>query len=406
MTVAARPSVPARAPGFLARVLGAAVLGAAVAGAVGVIVATGTGEPFDPWFVGQGVLFAEIVGLTALVGARWAFPLLADFHPLARTAFQVLTFVGAAFAASALAVILRPGVVFARPVQFVALVAANVVLALVVGGGLAAWDTMRRSLERAFAELREKEVLEREMALAREVQQGLLPGEPPRLPGFEIAFSFVPARSVGGDFVGFVPLPGGTLGIAVADVTGKGIAAALLGANFQAMLEALAPRVDRPAELLAELSRMVDARTAPSRFVTLAWIVLDPATGRVRWALAGHPPPLLDGAAGSRWLGEGGLPLGVMPGLPYGEGEGAIEPGEVLVVYTDGVMEAPGREDPDDQFGRERLARVVAACRGRGAEEILGRILAALDEHAGEGPPADDTTVVVLQRSPAGGGEG
>jgi len=404
MTTAARPILPVRAPGLVAWVLGAAALGAAVAGALGVLVAAGTGEPFDPWFVWQGVLFAEIVGLTAFVGSRWAFPLLADFHPLARQALQVLTFVGAAFAATAIAVVLRPGVVFARPLQFLALVGANVVLSLVFGGGLAAWETMRWSLEQAFEELREKEVLEREMALAREVQQGLLPEGPPEVPGLEIAFSFVPARSVGGDFVGFVPLSGGRLGIAVADVTGKGIAAALLGANFQAMLEALAPRVERPGELLAELSRMVDARTGPARFVTLAWVILDPATGRISWSLAGHPPPLVHGADGTRWLAEGGVPLGVLPGLPYAEGSGTIDRGDVLVLYTDGLMEAPARGDPDDQFGRDRLARLVAGCRGCDAREVLERILAALAEHEGGGPPADDTTVVVVRR--VSGGEG
>ena len=379
---------------------GAAAAGAAIGFAIETLISVLTGSPFDGWFVRQSVLFGEAVALSALVASRYVLPSLAALSAALRYSVVLAALVGGSVAVTALSLLLRPGVVFARPIAFLSLIAANIVLALVVGGALIAWDRLKASLAGAYDELREKDAFVRELELAREVQRGLLPERAPRIDGWEIAFRCRMAALVGGDMLDFVPLDRGRLGLSVGDVSGKGIAAALLMANVQALSRVVASLEDDPARLNAILSDAVHTRAVGGRYVTFAYAVLDPKDGAVRCSLAGHHPPIVAGPRGARLLEQGGVPLGMFAGAAYESAQDVLAPGETMVLYTDGLIEAPAAGDDDEQFGRERLTDVALRCRGRAAEELADAILEALDLHTGGAAPADDTTLVVVRRAP------
>ncbi|MBP7149348.1 MAG: PP2C family protein-serine/threonine phosphatase [Acidobacteria bacterium] len=383
---------------------GSAVIGGLIGAALGILVVR-QDQGFDWWFVKQSVLFAEIIGLSAIIGSRYAFPLLEGMPRLLRHALVLATLIGGALAATALSLALRPGLVFTHKLPYlVGLVGANVVLALLVGGALIAWETLKRRLARAYDELRVKEAMEREIALARDVQQELLPKQAPDLPGYEIAFSCEPAGLIGGDTFEFVVRPDGRVALAVGDVVGKGIAAALQMANVQALIRAVAPVEGDPARLNAILSGAIGSRAKPGRYVTFAYLVLDASDGSFEYSLAGHLPPIVAGPRGVRLLERGGLPLGLVPDMPYERGADRLEVGEVLVLYTDGLVEAAPDNDPDRQFGRERLVEMVQD-RARGtAEALLEQILDEQHRHCAGTPAADDTTLIVLRRSGAADG--
>ncbi|GAB4222416.1 MAG: hypothetical protein Kow0062_19680 [Acidobacteriota bacterium] len=397
-----RPGGPWRA--LLVWALGAAVAGGLLGVAVQILVSTlGEQRQFDWWFVRMSILMAEGITLTTFVGSRYAFPQFRSVPRLLRYGLILLTVLGGALAVTLLSVISRPGVVVTRPVDFLALVAANTILAFLIGGALIAWDQLQTSLERAYDELRVKEAFEREMQVAREVQQELLPEAPPRLPGWEIAYTCRPAAAVGGDTFDFLELPDGRLGITVGDVVGKGIAAALLMANIQALARALAPREEDPAELNQHLSESLSRSRGASRLVTFAYVTLDPRTGEVAYSLAGHHPPLITGPRGVRSLDRGGLPLGVGFGPPYESGRDRLEPGESLVIFTDGLVEAPAKDDPDDDLGTERVRELLARSADvRGAGALLERLVTAWERHTDGAEASDDMTIVVVSRLDGG----
>lgn len=374
---------------------GAAIVGALMGAAIGIL----AGRKIDLWFLQQSILFSEVVAASALIAYRHALPLLEGLAAPVRYGVVLLTLAGGAVGATLLSILLRPGVVFSRTAQFLALVGANAVLAILVGGALIAWESLKDRLARAYEELRAKEKLEREIAVAREVQQELLPPHPPDLPGYEIAFSSAPAGMVGGDTFDFVPLSGGKCGVAIGDVVGKGVAAAVLMANLQALVRGLALEEPDPVRLNTILSKVIGGRGAAGRFVTFAYLILDPPTGEISYSVAGHHPPLIAGVKGVRLLEKGGLPLGLAADIPYEGGKDLLLPGEALVLYTDGLTEstAPGREE---DFGRPRLLKLAESGFSMGA----GRLLAGILEEQGrflEGAGAeDDTTVIVLRRRP------
>ncbi len=377
----------------------AAVAGALIGLSIEVLIAVLTDRPFDPWFISQSVLFAEAVGVSALVASRYAFPLFESLQPVVRYGLVFLTLVGSAMTVTALSLRLRPGVVFSRPASFLALVGANTVLAVVVGGALVMWENMKRSLARAYDELRRKEAMEREMALAREVQLGLLPRSPPLIDGYQVAFRFRTAAQVGGDMLDFIRLPGGRVGVSVGDVSGKGIAAALLMANVQALVRTIAELEGDPGRVCSILSDGVARNAAGGRYVTFAYVVLDPQTGVLRYSLGGHHPPVIVGPHGVRFLESGGLPLGMFAGGAFPAGHDVLAPGESMLVYTDGLVEAPAPGPAQDEFGRARVLEIAREVHAAGADALADRILAALDGHIGPGAAgADDTTLVVIHR--------
>jgi len=264
-------------------------------------------------------------------------------------------------------------------------------------------NEMAANLDSHQKELLEKERLEADLAVAREIQQRLLPQGPPTVAGLDVAGVSIPSREVGGDLFAFLPLDGGRLGIALGDVSGKSVPAALLMSNALAALKAQVQHAASVDQSLANVNRLICEDVEPGRFVTLFFGVIDPAAGEIRHASAGHNPPLVMSAAGGeRWLSEGGLPLGVSPEAEYQSAVARLAPGDVLVIYSDGVTEAEGPADasaPDEpaMFGEERVAATVRALGGQSAAEIVEGIVAAVRTFAAGIPQGDDLTLVVIK---------
>ena len=250
---------------------------------------------------------------------------------------------------------------------------------------------------RLVEEERELLRMREQLRLAAELQARLLPAKAPDVPGYEVAGWSLSSEAVGGDFFDFIPLGGGRLGLAVGDVVGKGLPAALLMANVQATLRGQAPGAASVVACLERANGLLHASTSPREFVTLFYGVLDPDRHRFRYANAGHNRPLLvpAGMAPVR-LETGGLALGLAPTTSYGEAEVELGPGDLLVVFSDGVTEAM---DPDrDLFGEGRLGAVLEACRDSPAGSVIEGVADAVRRHAGGAPQSDDVTLLVVRR--------
>jgi putative ABC transport system permease protein len=245
----------------------------------------------------------------------------------------------------------------------------------------------------------EQETLRRDLALAVEVQKRLLPRQPPPCAFGTLAAYTLPARSIGGDYYDFVELPGGELGIAIADVSGKGIAAALLMSVVQASLRLISADPDRScAQLASRMNRFLYGSTAGNKYATFFYAQIDMANLRLHFVNAGHNPPYLVRrtlhGAEAQQLSAGGTVLGLFPDSDYAAGEVAIRPGDVLVAFTDGVSEA--LNPAGEEFGEERLEALLVEAIGSTADDIAARLTAAMREWIADAEPHDDLTFVVL----------
>jgi serine phosphatase RsbU (regulator of sigma subunit) len=249
---------------------------------------------------------------------------------------------------------------------------------------------------RAQAELQQRGRLEQELRIARLIQHTLLPAEPPRLAGWQLAAHYAAAREVGGDFYDFLALPDGRLGLVVGDVSGKGMPAALVMASTQSILRAVAGSGATPGAALQQANALLRARLPTRMFVTCQYLVLDPRTGRVTYANAGHCPPLWRRGADVVEVSAAGLPLGVLPEGQYAEMELQLGPGEGLLLYSDGVVETHGPNG--ELFGFERLARLVATA-GAGPARLEGLLAGLAAFRQTPGPPEDDLTLLVVERT-------
>jgi sigma-B regulation protein RsbU (phosphoserine phosphatase) len=246
--------------------------------------------------------------------------------------------------------------------------------------------------------------LEGELTLAARIQGDLFPAVLPRLDGYELAARNRPARQCGGDYYDVLPLSrreldGGTL-LCVADVSGKGLAAALVMSNMQATLRALIGRTTSLAELAGQASELLFAATPPEKYVTAALVELAPASGALTFVGAGHLDNLVLRATGdAEALVSTGTPLGMFsPSAPYDQSTHQLDPGDALVLFSDGVTEAQNADG--DEFGEARLFEVLRACPGRPGAEVIDRVFAAIDGFATGAPQFDDITVVVARRLP------
>ncbi len=241
-------------------------------------------------------------------------------------------------------------------------------------------------------------ILARELEQAAEIQRRLLPENPPPVSGLELAGHNAPCRTVGGDYYDFFPQPDGRVGLAVADVSGKGMPAALLMSSLHAFMQVLAEDLSDLSRLTNRLNRLLTARSLSNRFVSLFLGIVDPASGELAYCNAGHNPPLLVRACGNiEWLDGGGPILGVFPDTVYEQHARLIAPGDTLVLYSDGVTEITSPSG--EEYGEDRLAALMVERRGRPAPAIVDDLRNALIEWTAGAPPADDVTLVVARRT-------
>jgi serine phosphatase RsbU (regulator of sigma subunit)/anti-sigma regulatory factor (Ser/Thr protein kinase) len=246
------------------------------------------------------------------------------------------------------------------------------------------------------AEIRARERLEQELHVAQLIQQNFLPKQTPQLGGWRVAAYYRPARAVGGDFYDFIDLPEGKLGLVIGDVTDKGVPAALVMAATRSVLRAAAQRLVSPAAVLERVNEATCGDIPRNMFVTCLYAVLDPASGRIVYANAGHNPPYVHTLDGVAELRATGMPLGLMPGVRYDEKEARIEPGQSLLLHSDGLVEAHNQRR--EMFGFPRLAALVGA-QSLG-EALIDTVLERLDEFVGSGwVQEDDITLVSLDRT-------
>jgi len=254
------------------------------------------------------------------------------------------------------------------------------------------------------AHLIEVEAAERihssELAQAAEIQRGLLPRCPPIVAGLDLVGHNLPCGAVGGDYFDYLPYGQNKLALIVGDVAGKGMPAALLMASLQAHAQALTEAGgDDVGGLVARLNKAVKTRSPGNRFVTLFLAVFDPDASTLTYCNAGHNPPLLMRADGSiEKLEEGGLALGMFAGLPYSDKTVRFSPRDLLVLYSDGVVEAcpAGSEQ---EFGEDRLIRLASDSRSLELPRILDRVMDELRAWSGDGAFADDVTLVLARRT-------
>lgn len=246
----------------------------------------------------------------------------------------------------------------------------------------------------------EKERMEREMELAADIQRGLLPVDMPTIDGFEILGWNRPTRHVGGDYFGFLPLEGGRLGVVVADVTGKGLPAALLVSTLHSALHLLLDQVEPGVEMLSRLNQHIADSSAANKFITLICAEIDWQDRRIRYLNAGHNPGLLVRSGGElERLEPTGLPLGLLQRATYELREIEVEPGDLICLYSDGITECESREE--EEFGEERLAEFLRQRRDEPLCEILSSLDRTVTDFAAGRPQGDDQTVVLLRADPS-----
>jgi serine phosphatase RsbU (regulator of sigma subunit)/anti-sigma regulatory factor (Ser/Thr protein kinase) len=249
------------------------------------------------------------------------------------------------------------------------------------------------------AEAATRQRFEQELEVARLIQQNFLPKELPDLPGWQIAAFYRPAREVGGDFYDVIPLPDGRVGFVIGDVTDKGVPAALVMSATRSVLRASAQRLIEPGEVLERVNEHLCPDMPEKMFVTCLYGVLDPGSGLLRFANAGHDLPYVRTADGVVELRARGMPLGLMRGMSYEEKEATLQPGDSVLLHSDGVLEAHDNER--DMFGAPRLKETMG--RGPGGQEMIEHVLSSLAAFTGpDAEQEDDITMVTLQRSAGG----
>src|ERR687897_1523620 len=256
--------------------------------------------------------------------------------------------------------------------------------------------------ENLAQEIRERERVEQELQVARSIQQASLPKEVPTLEGWRIVPHYQPAREVGGDFYDFFELDDGQLGLVVGDATSKGVPAALVMSSARSMLRAVAQTSNSPGEVLKRANDPLVADIPPNMFVTCFYAILEPESGRLSYANAGHDLPYVrrDGGGGdAEELRARGMPLGLMAGMGYEEQGASLSEGESVLFYSDGLVEA--HEPKGEMFGFPRL-RALVAKHGTDEEErsLSDFLLEELYSFVGEGwEQEDDITLLTLRRS-------
>lgn len=260
-------------------------------------------------------------------------------------------------------------------------------------------DAASLSIDKAMVheEILEKRKMENQLQIAKEVQERLLPSEPPRIPGYDIAAACLPTYEIGGDYYDYILLDDDLVGVVVADVAGAGVPAALLSTAFKALLFAYAKTVRDPAELLAKLGRVIPEFTRRRDFITVFYGILDTRQHRMRYANAGHNQPLLVRSNGVvEHLEPVGPGLNIVEDPEYQTRDVVLEEGDRVVIYTDGVVEVFNSKG--GQFGLERLEETSKRLDNRSAEAIVDEIVRATGKFSGSAIYDDDFTLVIIKR--------
>ena len=267
--------------------------------------------------------------------------------------------------------------------------------------------TIQRTLRhlelwREALESRDKLVaLQNELSVANKMQQSILPTSFPTGSGFEIFGSMEPARDVGGDFFDVLSLEDGRIGLVVADVSDKGVPAALFMMSSRTLLKGSAIGLDSPGRVLTEVNQLLQEENDAAMFVTVFYATFDPETGELAYANGGHNTPLVVHADGSSTVipPTGGVALGVVPEFTFEESSMTLQPGDHVVLYTDGVTEAENNQG--DQFGLERLCEIFTGGAPMDVRATNDAVFAAVEAFAGDAPQFDDVTCLTLRRSEA-----
>jgi sigma-B regulation protein RsbU (phosphoserine phosphatase) len=250
---------------------------------------------------------------------------------------------------------------------------------------------VRLDLRASRTELARKEA---ELSFALQVQLALFPRQFPASSGLEFTAVCIPAHGISGDYYDVIQLQDGRLVFAIADISGKGISAAILMANLQALLRALVGIGRSPGEVVSSLNHHLNQVTDDSRFATFFYGEWSPQDRRLSFVNAGHLPPIVVGSCGGRQLDKGGLPLGLFRDTDFEVGELTLQPGDMLVLYSDGITEATS--DAGEQFEEHRLQRVVEERCGAPLPEIQSHILDALRKWSDK-EPEDDMTLLIVR---------
>jgi sigma-B regulation protein RsbU (phosphoserine phosphatase) len=261
-------------------------------------------------------------------------------------------------------------------------------------------NTAAMRIEHArLAEIEHQErLMARELEQAAEIQQRFLPAQAPQVPELDLAGHNAPCRTVGGDYFDFFPYPNGRVAMVLGDVSGKGMPASLLMMSLQARVQVLIEEPENLGATLTRLNRLTATNCPSNRFITFFMCLLDGSTGDLVFSNAGHNPPLLMRTNGNaEWLEAGGCPLGIMAMTKYEESRTRLDPGDVLVVFSDGVTDAMNPHD--EEFGEVQLAAVVHEHRCERSAEILEAVNRAIADWAAGTPLPDDLTLLVARRT-------
>lgn len=365
---------------------------------VGVVVAAGisfgAGNEFRPVLV-YSVLFALVVGFSAYTSARLAFPITSRLPFALRLVLNGLTVLAGTIFGQIVVIAFDPLYLLAEFRVILVIVAINTVLATIVAVALATYDRMRSQIESSHRILREREALERQLDVARDVQLELLPHAPPTIAGLEVVAVCRQAVAVGGDYYDFLPLGNGHFGLIIADISGKGVPAALLMASLQASTRSLFPTTPDPAVLAGRLNEALCQRSPAAHYATAFVASYVPETRRLTYCNAGHLPPLILRHGDIIRCHEGGIPIGLLEGMTYESAAHTLHPEDLCVLFTDGVTEAASRDG--EEFGDARLADLVNTHRERPLETVREAVLDALEQWGGSTDARDDATIVLVK---------